>query len=178
MFSGLINPIFFYIVKQKQIMIGNKSIIIILAALLLYIRVDTTAQRANRYMITDYGAVADGQTLNTSAIQSAIDLCASKESGTIVVPEGIFLSGAIFLKQGVNLHIEKDGILKGTVNPDHYPQVSTRWEGVECEWTSALVNAFDMTGMHLSGEGTIDGSGDEWMNRYPRYSKELQVPGQ
>jgi len=156
-------------------MIINKSIIIVLATLLLNIRTDTTAQPANRYMITDYGAVADGQTLNTTAIQSAIDLCASQEGGTIVVPEGIFLSGAIFLKQGVNFHIEKDGVLKGTVNPDDYPQVFTRWEGIECEWTSALINAFDMTGVHLTGEGTIDGSGDQWMNRYPRYSKELEV---
>jgi len=156
-------------------MIKNKSIIIVLAALLLCISTDTTAQKANRCIITDYGAVADGQTLNTIAIQSAIDLCASQEGGTIVVPEGIFLSGAIFLKQGVNLHIEKDGVLKGTVNPDDYPQVFTRWEGVECEWTSALINAFDMTGVHLTGEGTIDGSGDQWMNRYPRYSNKLQV---
>jgi exo-poly-alpha-galacturonosidase len=156
-------------------MIKNKNLIIFLTVLLLNICTYTTAQSANHYIITDYGAVADGQTLNTSAIQSAIDLCASQQGGTIVVPEGIFLSGAIFLKQGVNLQIEKDGVLKGTVNPDDYPQVFTRWEGIEREWTSALVNAFNMTGVHLTGQGTIDGSGDQWMKRYPRYSKELQV---
>ncbi|UCH14992.1 MAG: glycoside hydrolase family 28 protein [Bacteroidales bacterium] len=156
-------------------MIRYKSTIIILSVLLFNVCIETTAQAGNRYIITDYGAVADGQTLNTIAIQSAIDLCASQEGGTIVVPEGIFLCGAIFLKQGVNFHVEKGGVLKGTVNPDHYPQVFTRWEGVECEWTSALINAFDMTGVHLTGEGIIDGSGDQWMKRYPRYSNELKI---
>jgi exo-poly-alpha-galacturonosidase len=156
-------------------MIKNKSIIIILTVLLLNICTYTTARTADRYIITDYGAVADGQTLNTTAIQSVIDLCASQGGGTIVVPEGIFLSGAIFLKQGISLQIEKDGVLKGTVNPDDYPQVFTRWEGVECEWTSALINAFNMTGVRLTGEGTVDGSGDQWMNRYPRGTRELQV---
>ena len=128
-----------------------------------------------QYIITDYGAVGDGQTLNTKSIQSAIDSCVSQGGGTLIVPEGVFLTGAIFLKQGVDLRIEKKGILKGTVNPDDYPQVFTRWEGVECDWTSALVNAFHMTGFKLTGEGMIDGSGEEWMNRYPRFNSELKV---
>ena len=156
-------------------MIKNKAIIIVQTALLLSTGTGATANPAERYVISDYGAVADGQTLNTKAIQSAIDQCMSHGGGTIVVPEGIFLSGAVFLKQGVNLHIEKGGVLKGTVNPEDYPQVFTRWEGIECEWTSAFINVFDMTGVHLTGEGTIDGSGDQWMERYPRGSKELHV---
>ncbi|MFO7657130.1 MAG: glycoside hydrolase family 28 protein [Bacteroidales bacterium] len=133
------------------------------------------AKSGERYLITDYGAVNDGQTLNTNAIQSVIDLCEKNGGGTVIVPGGIFLSGALFLKQGVNLHVEKNGILKGTVNPDDYPQVFTRWEGVECDWTSALVNAFDMTGLKITGEGTIDGSGEKWMERYPRYNNDLKV---
>lgn len=130
---------------------------------------------SGRYIITDYGAVGDGLTLNTVKIQTAIDKCAEDGGGTLVVPEGIFLTGAIFLKQGVNLLIEKGGILKGTVNPDDYPQVFTRWEGEEKEWTSALVNGFIMTGVRFSGEGTIDGSGDQWMSRFPRGSRKLKI---
>jgi polygalacturonase len=120
--------------------------------------------RSKRYAITDFGAVGDGKTLNTKAIQAAIDKCAStKKGGVLVVPKGTFLSGAIFLKQGVNLLLEKDGVLKGTTNPDDYPQVQTRWEGREEMWTSAFVNAFDVTGLIISGEGTIDGSGEDWL---------------
>ena len=125
--------------------------------------------RSKRYVITDFGAVGDGKTLNTKAIQAAIDKCAStKKGGVLVVPKGTFLSGAIFLKQGVNLLLEKDGVLKGTTNPDDYPQVQTRWEGTEEMWTSAFVNAFNVTGLIISGEGTIDGSGENWgQNRLP-----------
>jgi len=156
-------------------MIKHKTIMIVLMALLLNITAGLTVVMAKRYVITDHGAVGDGQTLNTKAIQSAIDLCASNGGGVIIVPEGIFLSGAIFLKQGVNLHVEKSGVLKGTVNPEDYPQVFTRWEGEEREWTSAFINAFNMTSLKLTGEGLIDGSGDQWMERYPRNSRELRV---
>ena len=78
----------------------------------------------------------------------------------MVVPKGTFLSGAIFLKQGVNLQIEKDGVLKGTTYMADYKLVQTRWEGEERIWVSALVNVFDVNGFHLTGPGTIDGSGD------------------
>jgi exo-poly-alpha-galacturonosidase len=126
------------------------------------------ARSSHRYLITDYGAVADGATVNTKAIQVAIDKCAtSKTGGVIVVPKGIFLSGAIFLKQGVNLLVEKDGVLKGTTNIDDYPMIQTRWEGMEEMWTSSFVNAEGVTDLDISGEGTIDGSGEEWVQKYP-----------
>jgi polygalacturonase len=125
-------------------------------------------RRSTRYVITDFGAVGDGKTLNTKAIQAAIDKCASSsKGGVLVVPKGTFLSGAIFLKQGVNLLLEKDAVLKGTTNPDDYPQVQTRWEGTEEMWTSAFVNAFNVTGLIISGEGTIDGSGEDWLQNNP-----------
>jgi polygalacturonase len=57
-------------------------------------------------VVTDYGAVADGKTVNTKAIQAAIDKCASSGGGVLVIPKGTFLSGAIFLKQGVNLLVD------------------------------------------------------------------------
>ena len=126
------------------------------------------SRRSTRYVITDFGAVGDGKTLNTKAIQAAIDKCASSsKGGVLVVPKGTFLSGAIFLKQGVNLLLEKDAVLKGTTNPDDYPQVQTRWEGTEEMWTSAFVNAFNVTGLIISGEGTIDGSGEDWLQNNP-----------
>ncbi len=123
----------------------------------------TGAKAPKRFVISDYGALADGSTVNTKAIQSAIDKCAASGGGVVVVPKGTFLSGAIFLKQGVNLLVEKDGVLKGTTNIDDYPLINTRWEGTEEPWTSSFVNAEGMTDLEISGEGTLDGSGEEWL---------------
>jgi polygalacturonase len=129
---------------------------------------------AKRCVITDYGAAGDGQTLNTRAIQTAIDRCAASGGGVVVVPKGTFLTGAIFLKQGVSLHVEKDGVLLGSVNPEDYPLVKTRWEGVEREWTSALVNADGLRGVELTGQGVIDGSGDQWVRRFEQQRRQPQ----
>ena len=118
-----------------------------------------------RYLITSYGAKGDSTTLNTKAIQQAIEQCSSKGGGTVVVPKGIYISGAIFLKKGVNLLVEKGGVLKGSVNQDDYPQIPTRWEGEEKVFTSAFINAIDLDGVEISGEGMIDGSGDVWTAR-------------
>jgi exo-poly-alpha-galacturonosidase len=127
----------------------------------------TGAKAPKRFVISDFGAVADGKTVNTKAIQSAIDKCAESGGGVVVVPKGTFVSGAIFLKQGANLVVEKDGVLKGTTNIDDYPVINTRWEGTEEPWTSAFVNAEGLTNLEISGEGTIDGSGEEWLQNSP-----------
>jgi polygalacturonase len=136
-----------------------------LAALWLGTAAAAAAPAPQTYDITDSGAVPDGQTLNTKAIQSVIDQCAAAGGGVVVVPKGVFLSGALFFKNGVSLHVETNGVLKGSVNPDDYPQIPTRWEGVEREWTSAFLNFDNMTNVVVSGDGTIDGSGDLWMQR-------------
>lgn len=115
-----------------------------------------------KYDITRFGALSDSKTLNTLYIQNAIDACSKSGGGIVIVPAGKFITGAIFLKQGVNLNIEKNGVLKGSVNQADYPQINTRWEGEERIWTSALINIIDVNGVNISGEGTIDGSGTEW----------------
>ena len=146
----------------------RRSLSLIPAILLaLVATAQTGGKTTKRFVISDFGAVADGQTVNTKAIQSAIDKCAAAGGGVVVVPKGTFLSGAIFLKQGVNLSVEKDGVLKGTTNIDDYPVIHTRWEGTEEPWTSAFVNAEGLTGLEISGEGTIDGSGEEWLQNNP-----------
>ena len=94
-----------------------------------------------------------------------------------MVPQGTFLSGAIFLKQGANLLVEKDGVLKGTTNPDDYPQIQSRWEGTEEMYTASFVNAEGVTGLTISGEGTIDGSGEEWVQQNPYRRPPAAAPG-
>jgi len=137
----------------------------ILMAALLAIGIAAPASGAKRFTITSFGAVGDGKTLNTQAIQSLIDKMAKEGGGTVVVPEGTFITGALFFKQGVNLYIEKNGTLKGSVEQNDYPQVKTRWEGIERVWTSALLNFTDMNGVDFGGDGTVDGSGDVWLQR-------------
>jgi polygalacturonase len=120
----------------------------------------------NRFLITSNGAVADGSALNTRAIQSAIDRCAASGGGTVVVPPGTFITGSIFLKQGVNLEIEKGGVLKGSEKTNDYPWIDTRIAGLEMKWPAALINADSLTNVSVSGQGTIDGSGEPWWKRY------------
>jgi alpha-L-rhamnosidase len=116
--------------------------------------------RADRVAITEFGAVGDGRTLNTRSIQSAIDHVASNGGGTIVVPKGVFLSGALFLKPRVNLYLTEGGVLKGSTNIADYPKMRTRIEGhFEESWIPALVNADGADHLRITGAGTLDGSG-------------------
>jgi exo-poly-alpha-galacturonosidase len=141
---------------------------IITAGLLMVTLAFKHMPAAKRYLITDFGAKGDSLTVNTKAIQDCIDKCTANGGGTVVVPKGIFISGAIFLKKNVSLLVEKGARLKGSVNQADYPQIPTRWEGEERVWTSAFINAIDLDGICLSGEGTIDGSGDSWTARGAR----------
>ncbi len=121
---------------------------------------------AQRLVISDHGAVGDGKTLNTLAIQSAIDSCATNGGGLVVVPRGTFVTGSIFLKQGVDLRIEKWGVLKGSQDTNDYPWINTRIAGLEMKWPAALVNANGLAGVRILGEGVIDGSGERWWKEY------------
>jgi polygalacturonase len=120
--------------------------------------------------VTKAGAVGDGTTLNTERIQSAIDQLASRGGGTLVIPKGVFLSGAIFLKPGVNLHLDEGAVLKGSTDRKDYPKMRTRIEGHFEEWLPALVNADGADHLRIDGSGTLDGSGapfweDFWARR-------------
>lgn len=110
------------------------------------------------FRITDFGAVPDGKTLNTTAIQKTIDAAAEK-GGVVVIPKGAFLSGSIFLKPGVELHVEKDAVLLGSMDINDYPKQETRIEGHFEPWRMALVNARNMEKVRISGEGKLDGNG-------------------
>ncbi|HEY4329084.1 MAG TPA: glycoside hydrolase family 28 protein [Phycisphaerae bacterium] len=120
------------------------------------------------FPVTEYGAIPDGKTLNTLAIQKAIDNCSASGGGTLVLPMtdhgSVYLSGALFFKKGVNLRIEKDAVLKGSVNPGDYPIIDTRFEGTERPFMSAFINVSNTDGTTFSGQGTIDGSGDQWLS--------------
>jgi polygalacturonase len=118
--------------------------------------------------VTDFGAVGDGKTLNTQAIQAAIDKVAAKGGGQLVFPNGVFLSGAIFLKPGVNLYLFPDAVLKGTTNVADFPKSMTRIEGHFQVWLPALVNADHCDHLRIDGSGTLDGSGEPFWLEFRR----------
>ncbi|MBD8548420.1 glycoside hydrolase family 28 protein [Sphingomonas sp. CFBP 8760] len=110
--------------------------------------------------IRAFGAVADGATVNTRAIQSGIDALAARGGGTLVVPRGVFVSGALFLKPGVHLHLDAGAVLRCTTDMVHFPPQRTRIEGhFEESFTPALINAAACDGLRITGAGTLDGAG-------------------
>jgi alpha-L-rhamnosidase len=121
-----------------------------------------------RVSVRDFGAVADGKTLNTERIQGAIEQLAGKGGGTLVIPHGVFLSGAIFLKPGVNLYLEKGAVLKGSTDKKDYPKMKTRIEGHFEEWLPALINADKTDHLRISGSGTLDGNGAPFWKEFWR----------
>ena len=113
-----------------------------------------------QYVLTDYGVEADKPQVQTEAIQHVIDLAASKGGGVVVVPEGVFLSGALHFPQGTNLWVK--GTLRGSDRVKDFPLATTRIEGQTCTYFPALINIDGVDGFVLGGPGVIDGNGTEF----------------
>ena len=129
----------------------------LLAATLLLLTAAGACAQAP-YSITKYGAVADGKTLATAAIQKAIDACYKAGGGTVDVPPGTFLTGTVGLKSNVNLHLESGAVLLGSANINDYraynlpkyPEYGTNHYGIL--YTEGAEN------VAITGLGTIDGN--------------------
>jgi len=91
------------------------------------------------YDVRRFGAVGDGKTLDTVALQKALEDCAQAGGGTVVIPQGVFVSGALFLKPGCNLELLEGAVLKGSTNISEYPKGVTRIETVLVKATSLSV---------------------------------------
>jgi polygalacturonase len=110
----------------------------------------------------DFGAKADGVTLDTAAIQSAIDACATRGGGTVYVPVGRYLTGALFFRDNITLHLEAGATLFGSQNPADYPVTPNRWEGVEQLTYAPLMAGNGLKNIAITGRGTLDGQGNFW----------------
>ncbi|MGP8199582.1 MAG: glycoside hydrolase family 28 protein [Limisphaerales bacterium] len=104
--------------------------------------------------IADRGAVADGKTLNTAAIQGAVDYCAGKGGGTVLVPAGAWLSGSVGLKSQVTLRLESGAVLRGSSRLEDYPPNGFKHR--ELGDTRSLLWALHESDISICGEGTIE----------------------
>jgi polygalacturonase len=121
-----------------------------------------TRPRPRVFDITTYGATGDGKTLNTHAIQTAIDACSP--GGVVRVPAGVFLCGAIFLKSEMTLHLDEGAVLLGSLDALDYPLMKYRFEGRETNCYASLINTPAANGARwrditIDGPGTINANG-------------------
>ena len=125
-----------------------KKISLLFAA---FISIATCFSQKKEFVITSYGAIADGVTNNTSAIQRAIDDASKNGGGTVVIPKGRFLAGVIHLKSNVRLFVDEEGVLLASTNrPDYGPS----------EKASAWIVANHEKNISITGKGLLDGQCD------------------
>lgn len=115
---------------------------------------------AKEFNIKKYGAVGDGKTLNTHAIQKAIDACTAAGGGRVIVPAGTFLTGGFDLKSNVNLHLEQGAVILGSPYMKDYRMKSLRVGARYSDYLRyALVFAQGQKNITVSGKGTLNGNG-------------------
>jgi polygalacturonase len=115
--------------------------------------------------ITNFGAKGDSVTDCTAAFEKAITACHASGGGRVIVPQGTFLTGALYLKSHVNLYVSKNAIIRFSTDPKKYlPVVFARWEGTECMNYSPFIYAFEQEDIAVTGEGILDGQGanEQW----------------
>jgi polygalacturonase len=134
---------------------------------------DTT----NVYTVNDFGAINNGLILATEAIQQAIDKCAANGGGRVAFEPGVYLTGAVFLKSNVNLHIDKDVEIRGVIGLEEYPDIHTRVAGIMMDWPAAIINVLEQENVALSGTGTIHAQGRYHWERYWKMRTEYTPKG-
>ena len=107
--------------------------------------------------IRDFGAKGDGQVKDTAAIQKALDACASAGGGTVLVPEGIYLTGSLTLGANTALQLAARSYLLGSADIADYPVLNIRWEGEFRDGHRALISATNAANLSISGPGSIFG---------------------
>lgn len=112
--------------------------------------------------IKDFGAVADGKTLNTEAINNAINDVNSKGGGKVVIPAGLWITGPIELKSNVNLYTEKNALVLFTDDFNAYPILETSFEGLNTRRCQSPISAWNAENIAITGHGVFDGAGDSW----------------
>jgi polygalacturonase len=131
---------------------------------------------AKPFPITDFGAAQGDQAATSRALAQAIDAAHKAGAGVVIVPAGVWPTGKIHLKSGVNLHVAKGATLLFSSDPkDYLPPVPTSWEGLECYNYSPLIYAYECETVAVTGEGTLEARLDVWSLWYKRPKPHLDA---
>jgi len=112
--------------------------------------------------VADFGAVNDGQTLNTKAFADAISDVAAKGGGKVIIPGGIWLTGPVILKSNINLHAEEGALVIFSPDKDLYPLIETSFEGFNTYRCISPIFGKDLQNIAITGKGIFDGTGEAW----------------
>lgn len=127
------------------------------------------------YNVRAFGATGDGKRLETDSIRAAINGCAAKGGGTVLIPAGRYLSGAIRLRSNINLHLDSGATILGSEDPADYPVYPSPWpDGTK--QISSLIYGEGLVNVSITGRGTIDGQGRAWWVRQWLRSSKRSVP--
>jgi polygalacturonase len=132
---------------------------------------------AKVFIANDYGAVSDTVTVNTKAIQKAIDECAAKGGGKVLFKKGVYVTGSLFIKSNVNMQIDEGVLILGSQNFADYPDMQTRIAGIETSWPAALINIVDAKNAALTGKGIVNARGKFCWDKYWAMRKEYDTKG-
>lgn len=144
------------------------------------LEIKQTSFKSKNCNILDYGASFNNQKANTQAISNAIDDCFKAGGGTVIIPEGQWLTGPIKLKSNINLNIQENAeIIFSTNLEDYLPVVFSRFEGVEYYNYSAPIYANNCTNIAITGKGKINGQAEKlwWKMDESTYVKKLYYMG-
>lgn len=129
----------------------------------LLIRIKPPVFPDKDFILTNYGAIGDNNTDCTESFRQAIEDCYKQGGGRVVIPEGRFKTGPIYLKSNVNLHLSENAVIAFSTNPNDYlPVVFTRWEGIELMNYSPFIYSFGEQNIAITGSGTLDGCADNY----------------
>ncbi|CAG0936499.1 Polygalacturonase [Thermoflexales bacterium] len=135
-----------------------------------------SALQGGVFNVRAYGALGDGQTLDTAAIQAAIDACYQQGGGTVTVSAGNFVTGSIALRDNITLNLEAGAVLLGSEDLNDYPILNGRWEGAEQPTYASLITGTQLQNIAVVGRGTIDGRGAQWWRRFTDKTLEYARP--
>jgi len=135
-------------------MIKRLLVAVICCACLVFVHAQT-------FDITKYGALGDGKTLNSAAVQKAVDACNANGGGTVIVPAGVFIIGTVYLKTNVHLYLDNGAILRGSDDLNDYtPYHKESYQPVHL----GMLYAENAENITISGSGNIDGNGDKYFD--------------
>lgn len=117
---------------------------------------------SNTVSVADFGGSGDGHTLNTAAFADAIAALAARGGGRVVVPEGVWYTGPIELKDNTELHLEQNAVIVFSDDKTLYPLVETTFEGLNTLRCQSPISARGVKNVAITGRGVIDGNGDAW----------------